>query len=109
MMKTVPVLLPGSGRAAVRVRGILKGLLIASIDHWPSSLWNSAKKVRGPSYIYMRGRMQDQRKLYDQVETLTVIRRSTDSRKASSSARDFKTSASQEMLIRIVKAFFAMG
>lgn len=50
-----------------------------------------------------------QRKLYDQVERLTVMRRSTDSRKASSSARDFRISASLEMLIRIVKAFFAMG
>ena len=37
------------------------------------------------------------------------MRRSTDSRKASSSARDFRISASLEMLIRIVKAFFAMG
>lgn len=37
------------------------------------------------------------------------MRRSTDSRKASSSARDLRTSTSLEMLIRIVKAFFAMG
>lgn len=48
--------------------------------------------------------------IIDQVEErLTVMRRSTDSRKASSSARDFRISASLEMLIRIVKAFFAMG
>lgn len=51
MMKTVPVLLPVSARAAVRVRGILKGLLIASIDHWPSSLLDSAKNVRGPLFF----------------------------------------------------------
>lgn len=37
------------------------------------------------------------------------MRRSTDSRKASSSARNFRISASLEMLIRIVKAFFAIG
>lgn len=37
------------------------------------------------------------------------MRRSTDSRNASSSARDLRISASLEMLIRIVKAFFAMG
>lgn len=108
MMKTVPVLLPVSGRGAVRVRGILKGLLRASIDHWPSSLWDSAKNVRGAFFFDAR-EDAGQRKLYDQVERLTVMRRSTDSRKASSSARDFRISASLEILIRIVKAFFAMG
>lgn len=51
MMKTVPVLLPGSARAAVRMRGILKGLLIASIDHLPSSLWDSAKKREGALFF----------------------------------------------------------
>lgn len=55
MMKTVPVLLPVSGRAAVRVRGILKGLLIASIDHWPSSLLDSAKKKKERKKIRERG------------------------------------------------------
>lgn len=35
--------------------------------------------------------------------------KSTDSRKTSSSARDFRISVSLEMLIRIVKAFFARG
>lgn len=54
MMKTVPVLLPVSGRAAVRERGILKGLLRASIDHWPSSLWDSANSVRGPLFFNAR-------------------------------------------------------
>lgn len=54
-------------------------------------------------------RMQDRRCSLYQVGGLTVMRRSTDSRKASSSARDFRISASLEMLIRIVKAFFAMG
>lgn len=37
------------------------------------------------------------------------MRKSTDSRKASSSARNFRISSSLEMLMRIVKAFFAMG
>lgn len=63
------------------------------------------KKGEGALFFYDAG----QRKLYDQVERLTVMRRSTDSRKASSSARDFRISASLEILIRIVKAFFAMG
>lgn len=61
MMKTVLVLLSGSAQAAVRVRGISKGLLIASIDHWPSYLWDSAKKREGALFfnIYMLERMHD--------------------------------------------------
>lgn len=57
-MMTVPVLLPVSGRAAVREKGILKDLLRALIDHWPSSLWDSAKSVREAPFLMLK-RMQD--------------------------------------------------
>lgn len=63
MMETVPVLLPVSGRPAVRVRGILKGLLIASIDHWPSSLLDSAKN-KCVYFFFMVEKDAGQRKLY---------------------------------------------
>lgn len=39
----------------------------------------------------------------------TVTRSNIDSRKASSSASSFKTSASEAMLIRMVRAFLAIG
>lgn len=43
------------------------------------------------------------------VGEVTVIRTMMVSRKASSSASDLRISGSVEMLMRIVRAFFAMG